>query len=350
MVSVKIQAASSRPLAIAKNLPATLEFPGRSLEAVTIGEVKQAIAKQCPQATHNHTAPVKSSDKNAKAVRPKALTDNTSLQDAGLDASSNTLYVKDLGTQVSYRTVFIVEYIGPLLIHPVVYIYRSSSTEKMCSTVNFRREHHLVSIVTVHLTLLSSVAYALVMLHFLKREFETIFVHRFSHATMPVGNLFRNSLPSTSGLLLSLALYGPWYSQGSLTVKHASPPSIFLGWGWPSNDIASLTKWIAIWAFAELSNFHAHLTLRNLRPANNPIARGIPRGYLFEYVSCPNYTFEILAWIAFTLMTKSWASLIFIIAGTTPMIIWAIKKHKAYRREFGSQYPRNRKIIVPFLF
>jgi hypothetical protein len=49
MVSVNIQPASSRPLAIARNLPSTLDFPGRSFEAVTIGEVKQAIVKQCPK-------------------------------------------------------------------------------------------------------------------------------------------------------------------------------------------------------------------------------------------------------------------------------------------------------------
>ncbi|CAE7116313.1 unnamed protein product [Rhizoctonia solani] len=340
MVSVKLQAASSRPLAIAKNLPASLDFPGRALESVTIGDVKHAIAKQCPQFYSSRqrittTPPVKSTEKNAKGSGSKVSTDSTTLQEAGLDASNNTLYVKDLGPQVSYRTVFIVEYIGPLLIHPLVYYF-----PKLIYGKNVEHSQ------------LQTVAYGLVMLHFLKRELETIFVHRFSHATMPVGNLFRNSAHYhlLSGLLLSLALYGPWYSQGSLSAKQTSPPSIFLGWGWPSNDTASLAKWVIVWIFAELSNLHSHLTLRNLRPANNPMARGIPRGYLFEYVSCPNYTFEILAWVAFTLMTKSWASLIFIIAGTTPMIIWAIKKHKAYRREFGSQYPRNRKIIVPFLF
>ncbi|CCO36840.1 enoyl reductase [Rhizoctonia solani AG-1 IB] len=243
MVSIKLQAASSRPLAIAKNLPSTLEFPGQTLEAITIGEVKQAIAKQCPQFYAERqritaTPPVKPADKNSKVVKPRALTDKTTLQDAGLDASNSTLYLKDLGTQVSYRTVFIVEYIGPLLIHPVVYhlpklIYRKDVQHSQLQTV----------------------AYALVMLHFLKRELETIFVHRFSHATMPVGNLFRNSAHYhlLSGLLLSLALYGPWYSQGSLSAKHASAPSILLGWGWPSNNTASLAKWIAIWA---VSNAH----------------------------------------------------------------------------------------------
>ncbi|KAG9121457.1 3-oxo-5a-steroid 4- dehydrogenase, partial [Ceratobasidium sp. 392] len=283
------------------------------------------------------TPPAKPVDKNVKAVKSKILTDRTTLQDAGLEASRGILYVKDLGLQVSYRTVFIVEYIGPLLIHPFAY--------------------HLPKLIygrNVQHSQLQTVAYVLVMLHFLKRELETVFVHRFSHATMPVGNLFRNSAHYhlLSGLLLALSLYGPWYSAPSLAVKQVqnTAPNWLLGWGWPSSDTSSLLKWIAIWAFAELSNFHAHLTLRNLRPASNPTARGIPRGYLFEYVSCPNYTFEIIAWVAFTLMTKSWASLIFIIAGTTPMIIWAIKKHKAYRREFGASYPRNRKILVPFLF
>ncbi|KAG8730455.1 3-oxo-5a-steroid 4- dehydrogenase [Ceratobasidium sp. 428] len=342
MVSISLKAASSRPLAVAKNLPSTLDFPGRTFEAVTIRDVKQAIAKQCPKFDPSRqrlttTPPVKPVDKSAKPIKSKALTDGMTLQDAGLDAPGGTLYVKDLGLQVSYRTVFIVEYIGPLLIHPVAY--------------------HLPRLIygkNVQHSQLQTVAYALVMLHFLKREFETIFVHRFSHATMPVGNLFRNSAHYhlLSGLLLALALYGPWYSAPSLAAKQvqSAAPNWLLGWGWPSGDTSSLLKYIAVWAFAELSNFHTHLTLRNLRPASNPTARGIPRGYLFEYVSCPNYTFEIIAWVAFTLMTKSWASLIFIIAGTTPMIIWAIKKHKAYRREFGASYPRNRKILVPFLF
>lgn len=54
MVSVNIQPAGSRPPAIAKQLPSKLDFPGRSLEAVTVGEVKQAIAKQCPKVFSNN--------------------------------------------------------------------------------------------------------------------------------------------------------------------------------------------------------------------------------------------------------------------------------------------------------
>lgn len=40
----------------------------------------------------------------------------------------------------------------------------------------------------------------------------------------------------------------------------------------------------------------------------------------------------------------------FYVVGTGQMIIWAIKKHKSYRKEFGSDYPRGRKIMFPFLY
>ena len=33
----------------------------------------------------------------------------------------------------------------------------------------------------------------MVLGHYLKREFETIFIHRFSNATMPFLNVFKNS-------------------------------------------------------------------------------------------------------------------------------------------------------------
>lgn len=32
------------------------------------------------------------------------------------------------------------------------------------------------------------------------------------------------------------------------------------------------------------------------------------------------------------------------------MLVWAQKKHARYRKEFGKDYPRNRKAMIPFLF
>ena len=52
-------------------------------------------------------------------------------------------------------------------------------------------------------------ALAMVLVHFLKREWETVFVHRFSHGTMPLSNLFKNSFHYwvLSGVLLAYDVF-----------------------------------------------------------------------------------------------------------------------------------------------
>jgi very-long-chain enoyl-CoA reductase len=37
-----------------------------------------------------------------------------------------------------------------------------------------------------------------------------------------------------------------------------------------------------------------------------------------------------------------------IVAGVT-MAMWSIKKHKNYKKEFGKEYPRNRRAMIPFI-
>jgi very-long-chain enoyl-CoA reductase len=32
------------------------------------------------------------------------------------------------------------------------------------------------------------------------------------------------------------------------------------------------------------------------------------------------------------------------------MGVWAQKKHRNYKKEFGDKYPRNRKAMIPFIF
>ena len=145
--------------------------------------------------------------------------------------------------------------------------------------------------------------------------------------------------------------------------------------------------------FAEISNLHTHLTLRNLRPANTR-KRAIPYGYGFSLVSCPNYFFEAVAWGVICVMTGSVAgtsfsacslcsspsyprfmfSTLFIFCSLAPlslqlrrdslisflafvftglavgqMALWAIKKHKNYKKDFGKEYPRGRKAMFPFV-
>ena len=63
---------------------------------------------------------------------------------------------------------------------------------------------------------------------------------------------------------------------------------------------------LPLFQFAEYSNFLTHLNLRSLRPEGSR-KRAIPYGYGFNWVSLPNYFFELLGWVAFSVMTGSWA-------------------------------------------
>jgi len=311
MVSVTVSPAS-KVIPIARGLPVTLEVAGPNPR---VADVKAALAAKYPKFYSSRQKLTLKGDK-------KALADEISLETAGITSGAE-LSVKDLGPQVSWTTVFVIEYIGPLILHPLFY--------------------HLPKIFyggNVQHSRLQQFVYAMVMLHFVKRELETLFVHRFSHSTMPFNFIFRNSAHYhiLGGLFLAFALYSPTYAATSPYIR-----------GTIRDDPTFLWACTAFWTFCELSNLQTHLTLRSLRPAGSR-ERGIPHGYGFGLVSLPNYFFEILGWLTIVVMTGSWAAIGFIGTGAITMGLWAQKKHRNYKKEFGDKYPRSRKAMIPFLF
>jgi len=125
--------------------------------------------------------------------------------------------------------------------------------------------------------------------HYVKRLLETIFVHRFSHTTMPLRNLFKNC-----SYYWLFAMYVAYHTNHPLYTA----PSKF------QFHIGSI-----IFVLCELGNLSIHLALRNLRPSGTtvrkvPMPTKNPFTALFLLVSCPNYTYEIGSWIGFTVMTS----------------------------------------------
>jgi len=237
-----------------------------------------------------------------------------SINSTGLRDAS-TLYVKDLGPQIAWRTVFIVEYLGPLLIHPLVYairpyIYPSAPSEA---------------------SQLQKLSCILITLHFLKRELETVFIHRFSAATMPARNIFRNS---GHYWVLAGANIAAWiYASSSPTAK-------------PANEIV-LAAGLFLYGFGELWNFYAHVVLSNLRTPGTQ-ERGIPKGFGFDMVTCPNYLAETISWMGVYLVSGlSWSVLLFAIVSTGQMMPWAKKKESRYRKDFGDKYKKKRYTMFP---
>jgi 3-oxo-5-alpha-steroid 4-dehydrogenase 1 len=75
----------------------------------------------------------------------------------------------------------------------------------------------------------------------------------------------------------------------------------------------------------------------------------IPRGFFFEYLSCPNYFGELVEWTGFALMTQTASAWLFVLFSFANLFPRALAYHKWYKEKFGAEYPNNRKAIFPFI-
>ena len=74
----------------------------------------------------------------------------------------------------------------------------------------------------------------------------------------------------------------------------------------------------------------------------------IPMGWLFEKISCPNLFGELIEWLGFAILCWNLPAITFFIWTAANLIPRAISHHKWYKEKF-SDYPANRKVIIPFL-
>ncbi|KAK7495826.1 hypothetical protein BaRGS_00012816 [Batillaria attramentaria] len=279
----------------------------------TIQDVKKAFSKEKPKYYPDR----QSFRADAKG---KMLKDGDTLESVGI-RNGGKLFFKDLGPQVGWTTVFLTEYAGPLVIYLIFYtrpaIIYGAGADKLpyAQVVN--------------------IAAACWTFHYAKRLLETVFVHRFSHATMPIKNIFKNSM-----------YYWGFASFVAYFMNHPmyTPPAY--------GDL-QVYGGLAAFVLGELGNFSIHVALRNLRPPGTkdrkiPYSTSNPFTWLFGLVSCPNYTYEAVSWIAFTVMTQCLPAGLFTLAGFYQMAVWAQGKHRNYVKEFKN-YPRRRKPIIPFL-
>jgi very-long-chain enoyl-CoA reductase len=175
---------------------------------------------------------------------------------------------------------------------------------------------------------------AMWVLHFLRRTLESAWLHRYSKPRVPL-----------SDVIIEYAYYwgfAAWAAAVLFSKDYAAPDSLFVLLGG------------AVFLLGEAGNAKAHRMLQALRPAGSS-ARQIPRGFLFNQVSCPHYFFEILSWLGFAVATQSLPSLVFLLLGAAILGGWAHGRHKAYRAEFNGKdgqalYPATRRALLPGIF
>ncbi|KAM6080318.1 very-long-chain enoyl-CoA reductase isoform 5-T8 [Theristicus caerulescens] len=201
----------------------------------------------------------------------KSLRDEEILQHLPVGTTA-TLYFKDLGPQIGWTTVFLIEYTGPLFIY---------------------------------------------FLFYFRMPFVYGLDERFTSSPHPVVK----TACITGDLQLGLRI-----------------TSIIL---------------FTLLLLCEAGNFSIHVALSDLRRNGSKIRKipyptKNPFTWLFFFVSCPNYTYEVGTWISFTIMTQCVPVGLFTLLCFIQMTIWAKDKHCTYLREF-KDYPSLRMPIIPFL-
>ncbi|MGH8457169.1 MAG: DUF1295 domain-containing protein [Stenotrophobium sp.] len=74
----------------------------------------------------------------------------------------------------------------------------------------------------------------------------------------------------------------------------------------------------------------------------------IPRGWLYEKVSCPNYLGEFTVWIGWAIATWSWGGVAFVLWTLANLVPRALQNHRWYHEKFPD-YPPQRKAVIPYI-
>ncbi|XP_042853748.1 3-oxo-5-alpha-steroid 4-dehydrogenase 1 isoform X1 [Panthera tigris] len=102
-----------------------------------------------------------------------------------------------------------------------------------------------------------------------------------------------------------------------------------------------------LWLIGMLINIHSDHILRNLRKPGETGYK-IPRGGLFEYVTAANYFGEVVEWCGYALASWSVQGGAFA-AFTFCILVSRAQQHHQWYLEKFEDYPKFRKIIIPFL-
>ena len=148
--------------------------------------------------------------------------------------SGTTVSLKNLGAQIKWNMVFYLEYLGPIIILPLLYFFG-------------KREEY---------TEIQTIALILGVLHYLKRELETAFVHVFSRSSMPTKRFLINCTHYWILFALFNGIELFFFPKGH------------------TYDRSVLIAIIAFWALFEFLNLQCHMTLSSFRKSPKQKSEG----------------------------------------------------------------------------
>ena len=102
---------------------------------------------------------------------------------------------------------------------------------------------------------------------------------------------------------------------------------------------------ISIFLIGMYINIRSDYLIISLRKDKSP-GYQMPNKFMHKYISAPNYFGEIVEWIGWAILTWSISGLVFAIWTIANLFPRALAHHKWYQEKF-SDYPKNRKAIIP---
>ena len=95
-------------------------------------------------------------------------------------------------------------------------------------------------------------------------------------------------------------------------------------------------------------NIRSDNILMNLREENGD-GYHTPKGFLFKYISCPNYLGELIEWLGWAVLTLSPSGFLFL-CWTFANLVPRAKSNHEWSKANITNYPDNRKSIFPFIY
>ena len=170
----------------------------------------------------------------------------------------------------------------------------------------------------------------LFMIHYFNRSFIWPIRARIKNKSMPV----TIALSAFLFNFVNVYIQGTWlFYISDYATSHFYSVPFFLG--------------LSLFFIGMFINIKSDEILFSLRKKNEGYQ--VPKGFMYKYVSCPNYFGEIIEWFGWALLTWSLPGLTFAVWTLANLGPRSRAHHLWYREKFVD-YPSERKALIPKLF
>lgn len=174
-----------------------------------------------------------------------------------------------------------------------------------------------------------TVAGWMVFAHFLKRDLEVLFLHKYSGETELNAARMIGTVYAFVALMISLVSVSPTSSDLSFVSLYSGAPLFLVG---------------------SLGNLYHHYLLAQLR-SNSSKKYVAPRGGLFELVAAPHYLFELIAWLGIAIASQQLTGYLNLLSMGMYLSARSQNQNKWNKNKFSEkEWPASRKNLVPFVY